>query len=46
MVFNASNGNQPMDSEANITMFNAFNNAALVDCCFLCFYLKDCHWFM
>jgi hypothetical protein len=46
MVFDANNGNQPMDSEANITMFNAFNNAALVDCCLVCFYLNDCHCFV
>jgi hypothetical protein len=42
MVFDASNGNQPTDSEADISMFDAFNDAALVDCCFLCFDSNVC----
>jgi hypothetical protein len=44
--FDANNGNQPMDSETNITVFNAFNNAALVDCCFLCFDSNVCRQFL
>jgi hypothetical protein len=46
MVFDANDGNQPMDSEADIIICNAFNDAALVDCCLSCFDLNVCRWFL
>jgi hypothetical protein len=44
--FDENNGNQSMDSEADISMFDAFNDAALVDCCFLCFNSNICRRFL